>query len=108
VIRIQLERRSHAPDLSCPKFVCDYCEEPIEDARRGLYVWAADNAAYEAGEPADVFTVHKGWCDHAFCFTRGWHRHDPCTGELAALLVYLARNAGMTTRGDWEKAEEAT
>jgi hypothetical protein len=108
MIRMQLERRSHAgyPDLACPKFFCDFCNRPIEHAELGLYMWDGrlENASYFAGEPVEVYTVHKGDCDARLCSVLGWHREDPSTMELATLPVYLARNMGMRSRKDWEEA----
>jgi hypothetical protein len=108
VIRMQLERRSHAgyPDLACPKFFCDFCNQPIGQAEGGIYLWDArlENALYYAGEPVEVYTVHKGDCDARMCSVLGWHRGDPATMELATLPVYLAQNMGVRSRKDWEKA----
>ena len=108
MIRMQLERRAHAgyPDLSCPKFFCDFCARPIQQAGLGLYLWDGrlENETYFAGEPVDVYTVHKGDCDARLCSVMGWYRDDASTMELATLPVYLAQNMGMRSRKDWEEA----
>jgi hypothetical protein len=108
MIRMQLERDSRAghPDLACPKFFCDFCSKPIQEAEGGLYIWDArlENKAYYEGEPVDIYTVHKGDCDAHMCFVKGWHRSDPATMELATLPAYLAQNMGVRSRKDWENA----
>lgn len=111
MIRMQLERRAHAcyPDLACPKFFCDFCARPIQHAGLGLYVGDGrlENEAYFAGEPVDIYTVHKGDCDVRLCSAcsaMGWHGEDASTMKLATLPVYLAQNMGMRSRKDWEEA----
>jgi hypothetical protein len=111
MIRMQLERRAHAgyPDLACPKFFCDFCARPIQHAGLGLYVGDGrlENEAYFAGEPVDIYTVHKGDCDVRLCSAcsaMGWHCEDASTMKLATLPVYLAQNMGMRSRKDWEEA----
>ncbi len=106
MIRMQLERRAHAvyPDLACPKFFCDFCAKPIQQAELGLYLWDGVNEAYFAGEPVDVYMVHKGDCDARLCSVMGWDRDNASTMELATLPVYLAQNMGIRSRKDWEEA----
>jgi hypothetical protein len=106
MIRMQLERRAHAvyPDLACPKFFCDFCAKPIQQAELGLYLWDGENEAYFAGEPVDVYMVHKGDCDARLCSVMGWDRDNASTMELATLPVYLAQNMGIRSRKDWEEA----
>ena len=103
-----LERRHHrgSPDLACPKFFCDYCYRPVEDARMGLYMWDArlENEEYYRGHPVEIFIVHKGACDAKLCDLLGWERHDPATMELATLPVYLGQSMGIRSRKDWQNA----
>lgn len=106
MIRMVLERNTHKgrPDLARPRIFCDYCERPIDDARGGLYMWDArlENEAFYAGEPQEVYTVHKGACDRGFCARMGWQRHGPHAGELRLLPLYLGNSAAV----DWQKARE--
>lgn len=105
-IKIVQEVHHHegGPDISAPRFFCDHCDRPIEDANLGLYVFPAadlENEDYMEGRKAvPLFTVHKGRCDEQFHLDRG---HDPDnvpTGELSVLLVYLGNNMGL----DWDQA----
>lgn len=109
MIRMQLELRKNEgyPDLACPKFFCDFCAKPIHQAGLGLYMWDGrlENEAYFAGEPVEVYTVHKGDCDARMCSVLGWYRDEPATMELATLPVYLAQNMGVCSPKDWEKAQ---
>jgi hypothetical protein len=108
MIRVQPERGAHAgnPDLSCPKFFCKLCNRPIDQAENGLYVWDArlENEAYYAGEPVEVYTVHKRECDAYVCFVKGWPRSDPATMEIRTLSVYLAHDMGIRVGKDWDNA----
>ncbi len=111
-IKIVLERRAHRgePDISRPMFFCDYCDKPIEEAGKGLYVFPDasskalhDEGGFFKGEPVAVYTVHKGACDRMFHQERGYGRGDLSpTMELRLLPYYLGNNMGL----DWEKVRE--
>jgi hypothetical protein len=110
MMRMQLERRSHAgyPDLAGPKFFCDFCNRPIQRAGLGLYMWdeRLENAAYFAGEPTAVYTVHKGKCDALMCSVLGLRQDEVATMELEVLPLYLARNMGMHSHEELEKGRD--
>ena len=90
---------------SRPKFYCDFCEEAIEKASAGLYLWKharTQKRGFVEGVPADVFTGHKGVCDRGFCERMRWKRNDPMTMELRVLPIYLGTNMGL----DWRAARQ--
>lgn len=103
MIRMVLEKRAHRglPDISCPKLYCDYCAGPIEDHRLGMYLW---NAPAEHEGPTDIYTVHKGECDHYLELQLGWAEWETCTEEIEVLPVYLAANMGLVPDKDWSNA----
>jgi hypothetical protein len=77
------------PDITCPSFVCDWCEQKIINARMGLYKWReVDGKATD--EP--IVVLHKGRCDDL---------HTQATGmeypwnELPDLLGFLINNSGL-------------
>lgn len=49
---------------SCPRVICDWCAQPITDARLGMYAWliGADGGLPEQGA---VYFLHKS-CSWAF------------------------------------------
>lgn len=101
-IRMKRLKRSHRglADLSAPRFVCDECEQVIEDAEKALYVW---DMARDDDEPggAGIATVHKGACDRAFEARSGFSAYG--TMPLSLLPVYLGGNSGIRTDEDWSR-----
>jgi len=74
-------------DLSCPTIVCDWCQEPITDARLGGYFFPV--VPRTEGTTVPMTFLHKGHCDDAYGAKYGafdWW------GELRDLPMYLARN----------------
>lgn len=72
-----------------PVILCDYCGEPIADARDGNYHWQADEAAFgDERSRRFTFFTHKACCG-VFELERGgaasWFAM-----ELADLLPALA------------------
>ena len=76
--------------LSCPTIVCDWCHQPITEARDGGYFFPT--CARADGEMVPLTFLHKGPCDEAYGARHGrfewWH-------ELRDLPTFLLRNLGM-------------
>jgi hypothetical protein len=73
------------------RFVCQFCNEFIEDAGLALLVWNPDKG--------EVLPAHKG------CNVRDGDRFG-CTMELGAMLMYLLWNSGIqndTSLKMWQK-----
>ncbi len=78
-------------DLACPTIVCDWCQQPITDAREGGYFWP--QTCREAGTTVPVIFLHKGRCDTRY---QGAHGPLDCWHELRDLPGYLVRNLAHT------------
>jgi hypothetical protein len=73
--------------LSCPTIVCDWCQAPIADAKKGGYFFPV--APRTEGAVVPVTFLHKGRCDRAYSARHGrleWWQ------ELRDLPTLLARN----------------
>ena len=83
---------------SCPLVICDWCEQPITDARLGMYAWliGTDGGLPEQGA---VYFLHKP-CSWAFerahpgPWVLGWE-------ELRVLPRCLGDTRGLDGRGVW-------
>jgi len=81
--------------LSCPTIVCDWCHQPIEEARQGGYFFPV--APRTEGTMVPITFLHKGSCDSAYSSAHGrleWW------GELGELPTFLARNLHVALPGD--------
>jgi hypothetical protein len=82
-----------------PVIICDFCEQCIEDATQGNYIWNDDESG--AGGLMDVYFVHNsGPCDMGLQSRMGKHMHNSL--ELSVLFPYLIRNLNV----DMERAEK--
>jgi len=76
--------------LACPTIVCDWCQQPITDARDGGYFFPESDRADDTMVPLTF--LHKGHCDRAY---------GVCHGEMASweelriLPLLLARNLAL-------------
>lgn len=102
----EIHHHEGRPDISAPKFFCDHCDRPIEDAQLGLYVFPNQNlddpAIMEGRKAVPLFTVHKGRCDEQFHLDRGFDPRTVPTMELSVLPIFLGNNMAL----DWDLARE--
>ena len=85
--------------LSCPTFFCDWCEQPIEDAGRALYMWDMEKEI--EGERPEPYIAHKR-CHRDI--EERWIDGTLGTMELQVLPFFLLANSGIEGREAHEKA----
>ena len=77
-------------DLSCPTVICDWCQQPITDARLGGYFFPQTDR--DEGTTAPLTFLHKGSCNRRYERTHG--RLD-LWGELRDFPMFLSRNLNL-------------
>lgn len=90
MIKLELEIRhmDGLPDITCPKFFCDFCGKKIERIEQGMYHWHEKN--YKPVDEA-IMILHKYPCSDYVEQKEG--KITPWL-ELRDLLGYLPNNVG--------------
>jgi hypothetical protein len=85
---------------NCPIIICDYCGEPIEDARNGNYQWVL-SADYTA-LGSEIYFTHKKCCHPFEEYSKAVSSDKHLmwsSWELRDLPIYLGTNLGI----DWSE-----
>jgi hypothetical protein len=69
-----------------PVFICDVCQDIIQDARLAIVAWT---------ENGDIAFAHRGECSHAL----DWKAGFPYWDDLDIFLVSLSINTGCDLKG---------
>lgn len=73
-----------------PRFVCDICKQPIDDASRGIVLF---NPLRKKAKP---FLVHKFTCDRAY--RQELNQRYSAWMQLDDFLVYIGNNTKFSPR----------
>jgi hypothetical protein len=76
--------------LACPTVVCDWCQQPIDQAQAGGYFWPTGPRA--EGQLIALTFLHKGACDDVW---QALYGPLDCWEELLYLPTFMMDNLDM-------------
>lgn len=99
------------PDIVFPAFVCDVCEEIIEDANKANVLWRVHASTGRLADVEDL-AVRKGQCNRVFEAANQHPEWDWHWEEFRHYVRYLMVNSNLVRWGgdddDWDPEQIAT